>query len=83
MTKILQKIIGLRELREDTETYIEGVKKGKSFTVVRKSTPIFKIVPVDVWGDDGEWETIADFRKINKGKGVPAEEVIKALWSLK
>ncbi len=83
MTKILQKIIGLRELREDTELYIEGVKKGKSFTVVRKSTPIFKIVPVDVWGDEGDWETVADFRDMNKGKGVPTSEVLKALWSLK
>lgn len=39
-------IIGLRELRENMEKYIREVRKGRSFIVVRRSKPIFKIVPV-------------------------------------
>ena len=42
-----QTIVGLKELRENIDTYIEGVKKGRSFIVVRKSKPVFKISSLD------------------------------------
>ncbi len=71
-------IVGLKELRENMEKYIGHVKKGRSFTVVRRSRPIFKVVPVDEWGDEGEWETIADFRDMPNG-GMPATDFIKLL----
>jgi antitoxin (DNA-binding transcriptional repressor) of toxin-antitoxin stability system len=75
-------IVGLKELREDTEKYISQIEKGRSFTVVRRSKPIFKISPVDEWGDEGVWETVADFRKINP-KGVPVSDILKALKKLR
>ena len=71
-------IIGLKELREKTAHYIGQVAKGYSFTVIRRARPIFKIVPVDEWGDEGHWETMIDFTKIKKG-GVPASLILKAL----
>ncbi len=74
-------ILGLKELRENMEEYISEVKKGRSFLVVRRSKPIFKISPADMWGDEGVWETIADFRKIKKD-GVPIGDVISALKRL-
>ncbi len=36
---------------------------------------------VDEWGDEGEWETVVDFREINP-KGVPAEILIQAIDEL-
>jgi len=36
---------------------------------------------VDEWGDEGEWETVIDFRGINPN-GVPASEVLSALEKL-
>lgn len=36
---------------------------------------------VDEWGDDGEWETVVDFREINP-HGVSAQEVLVALNKL-
>ena len=78
-TPKLNKIVGVKELRENLEVYIDAVSKGKSFTVVRRSKPVFTIAPIgDEWGDEGTWETIADFTAINK-KGVPIEEVLAAL----
>ena len=77
----MNKIIGLKELRENTEPYIKNIKKGQSFIVIRKSKPIFKLSPVDEWGDDGIWEQVIDFTKISK-KGVAIEKVIKALEEL-
>lgn len=77
----MSKIIGLKELRENTGKYISQVSKGKSFTVVKRSKPVFKVVPVDEWGDEGTWETVVDFTKIKKG-GVPAKDVLKALREL-
>ncbi|MCR4333402.1 MAG: type II toxin-antitoxin system prevent-host-death family antitoxin [Patescibacteria group bacterium] len=77
----MQKIIGLKELRENMGTYIKHAEAGKSFTVVRRSRPIFRLVPVDEWGDEGKWETVVDFTKI-RPSGVPAEEVLTALKRL-
>ena len=74
-------IIGLKELRENTERYISHVKKGRSFLVVRRSKPIFRVSPVDEWGDEGVWETVVDFTKINK-RGVPIDDVIASLKRL-
>ncbi len=48
---------------------------------MRRSTPIFKITPVDKWGDEGTWETVIDFTQIKKG-GVPIEDVMKVLHKL-
>ena len=73
----MNNIIGLKDLRENTEKYISQVKKGKQFTVVRKSQPIFNITPTDEWDDGEVWETL-DLTKIRRG-GVPAKELIKIL----
>ena len=72
------KIIGLKDLRENMESYISEVKKGKSFTVVRRSTPIFKVSPIDEWGDDGVWETVLDLGNKKSG-GIEAKELLKRL----
>lgn len=77
----MTKIIGLKDLRENTEQYISHVKKGKSFLVVRRSKPIFRVSPVDEWGDEGVWETVVDFTKLNK-KGVPIDTVMASLKRL-
>ncbi len=74
----MAKIIGLKDLREHTGKYISQVAKGKSFTVVRRSKPVFKVVPVDEWGDEGVWESVVDFTKVKKS-GVPIKEVIESL----
>ena len=71
-------IVGLKDLRENTEEYINRVKRGQEFTIVRRSEPVFKITPVDVWGDEGAWETIADFSELNP-KGIPARNVLRSL----
>jgi prevent-host-death family protein len=75
-------MVGLKELRENAEVYIREVEKGRSFLVLRRSKPIFKITPVDEWGDEGNWESVLDFTKIRKG-GVPVEEVLKILDKIK
>lgn len=69
-------IIGLRELREDTNKVLEEVKKGGSFTVVRRSNPVFKIIPLE--DGDEVWEEVADFTKIKKG-GVDIGDILERL----
>lgn len=69
-------IIGLKELRENINTYIKEVQKGKSYIVARKSKPIFKISPAD---DHNEmWEEIIDFTKIKKG-GIEIYDLLSRL----
>jgi len=71
-------IIGLKELRENIETYISRIKEGKSFIIVKKSKPVFKIVPPEI---EERWETIVDFTTINKN-GISARKVLKELRKL-
>lgn len=71
-------IVGVKELRHNLDKYITEVGKGRSFTVVRRSRPVFKISPIDEWGDAGIWETVVDLRTINKD-GVSAKDVLRAL----
>ena len=73
-------IIGLKELRENTATYIREVGRGRSFIIMQKSKPIFAINPVDAWGDDGVWETVADFSIMKKLPKL--EDVLKSLRKL-
>ncbi len=75
----MRNLIGLKELRERVDVYINEVKRGKSFLVVRRSEPVFKISPPD---EDTElWETVVDFTKFYKN-GVPARTLLKKLRSL-
>lgn len=76
---IKSNIVGLKELRLNIEKYIRLIQKGHSFVVVRKSDPIFKLEPMDVWGDDGTWETITDFSSYSIEGGVPIDDLIKKL----
>ena len=86
MTKYIasDSIIGLKELRDNVDTYIAAVKKGKKFTVFRHSKPAFSIsspeeAEYDLDELDGPgWKTVIDFTKIRKG-GVPVEEVIESI----
>lgn len=71
-------IVGVKELRQNLDKYISQVNQGRTLTVVRRSRPVFKITPVDEWGDEGMWETVVDFTEINP-KGVPVKDVLKAL----
>jgi antitoxin (DNA-binding transcriptional repressor) of toxin-antitoxin stability system len=73
---LARNIIGLKDLRLNTSKYISKIKKGESFLVMQKSTPVFNISPVDEWGDEGVWKTLIDFTKIRKG-GIPADELIE------
>ena len=78
MANIGTNIIGFKDLRLNADKYINAIARGKSFTVVRRSKPIFNITPIDEWGDEGKWETIVDFRDKN-GRGIKAEELLKIL----
>lgn len=70
--------VGLKELRENIETYINQVEKGKSFIVIRRSKPVLKISSPD---EDELWEQVVDFTTINKN-GVSAREILKELRKL-
>lgn len=65
LTKISKKIIGVKELRNNLEEYISEINKGQSFTVIKRSKPVFQINPIDDEGD--QWEEVVDFTKIKKG----------------
>ena len=75
----MKNLVGLKELRENVDTYISEVKKGKSFIVVRRSKPIFKIAPADE--ADELWETVIDFTGFYQD-GIPARQLLRKLRSL-
>lgn len=77
-----ENIIGLKEFRENVDEYAKKINKGKSFIVVKRSRPIFKIVPMHYESDEGTWKTVIDFTKIRK-EGVPAEDFLKIARKIK
>lgn len=68
-------IVGVKELRNNLDQYINEVKNGASFTVVKRSKPVFKMVPVV---QDEQWEEVVDFTEIKKG-GVSISELLNRL----
>ena len=74
----MEQLIGLKELREKLGKYVARVKKGESFVIIKKSKPVFKIVPFE---SEEKWETVADFTSINKN-GVSAQKILKELRKL-
>jgi len=71
-------IIGLKEFRQNAESFIKRVNKGESFTVLKRSNPVFKITAVE---NEEMWETVADFTEIKK-EGIPAMDILKAIKSV-
>ncbi len=67
--------VSLKELRENFPKYTAAVAKGRSFTVLKRSRPVFRITPV---ADEGKWDTIVDFTEIDP-RGVDADELLKRL----
>ena len=64
------------------EKYIAEVEKGKTFLIMKKSKPAFKMVPVDEWGDEGIWKTVADFAHL-PGGGLPGDEFLRMIREAK
>lgn len=71
------KIVGLKELRENMETYIEAVERGEKVMVVRRSKPVFVLQHPDE--DEDQWETVIDFTEGGTRKGVDMREVLTAI----
>jgi prevent-host-death family protein len=75
-TKINNDTVGLKELRENMETYIKRVSNGESITVFRRSSPLFKLTPIGE--DEAEWESVIDFTK-ETGRGVPIDQLLASM----
>ena len=71
----LQRFVGVKELRKNLDEYITQIAKGCSFTVIKRSKPVFNITPVE---DDASWEEVIDFTKVKKG-GVKIKEILSRL----
>ena len=71
----MEKVIGLKDLRENTKTYIKEARRGRSFLVVRRSRPVFRITPPE---EAENWEQVIDFTGIKKG-GVSIKNLLERL----
>ena len=72
-------LVGLKELRINLDKYIKDVERGSSFTVLRRSKPVFRIGPVDTEESEIGWDTLFDADRDNKGKGIAGGEVLRIL----
>jgi antitoxin (DNA-binding transcriptional repressor) of toxin-antitoxin stability system len=70
----MNNIITVKKLRANMQGYADKVKKGQSFLVFKKSTPLFKIEPIE----NEAWEELIDFTKIKKG-GIEINELLNRL----
>ncbi|MCR4307993.1 MAG: hypothetical protein NUV80_05510, partial [Candidatus Berkelbacteria bacterium] len=62
------------------DKYAAQVKAGRFITVVKRSEPLFRLVPIDDDDDDANWETLIDFRKFpGYENGIPASDLLARL----
>lgn len=71
-----QNIIGLKELRENMNEFIDRIQDGEEFTVLKRSKPVFRLGPLT--NTEERWEEAADFTKAKKG-GVEIDEILNRL----
>ncbi len=72
----MKNFVGLKELRENMEEYIKRIKKGEDLIVIRRSTPLFRISPIE--NKEEEWEEVIDFTKIKKG-GINIKDILSRI----
>lgn len=64
----MQKIIGLKEFRADVQAVAESVAKGNEYVVVKRSRPLFRILPArDPKTQLAAWRKLAGVWKGHKG----------------
>lgn len=68
-------MIGLKDLRQNVANYAKEVGRGKSFIVIKRSKPLFKITPIS---ETGEWEEVVDFTKLKRG-GVKIKDLLSRI----
>lgn len=71
----MDNLIGLKDLRLNMNKYVNEIKAGKSFIVLKQSKAIFKLTPID---EDENWEEVVNFAKIKKG-GVNLNELLEII----
>ncbi len=69
----MDSLIALKDFRERLPVYEKHIKAGKSFTIVKRSRPIFTVGPID-----DTWETVIDFTKFKKG-GIDIDDLLERL----
>lgn len=72
----MKNIVGIKELRNNLDEYIEKVEKGSTFLVLKRSKPVFTISAPDK--EEEMWEEVVDFTKFKRG-GVNLEELLGRL----
>lgn len=70
----MDRIIGLKEFRNNVEDYVKRMNRGYKFIVLKRGKPVFEISPVG----PNVWEEVIDFTKIKKG-GVNIQDLLKRL----
>jgi len=71
----MNNLVSLKQLRTRLTDYTALIEdKGLTFIVLRKSKPVFKIIPVE----QESWETVVDFTQIDPA-GAPLSRVKKTL----
>lgn len=68
-------IIGLKELRDNMDAIAERTKQGESFTVVKRSRPIFELTPVSA-DASGRQQEIAEWTRQYIQRYKPAFEAL-------
>ena len=79
----MPKDISIKELRANLSEIADNVEKGASYRVIRRSKPSFFIMNIDAEVPEEGWETVVDFTDGGKTNGVPIDEVLKEMRTMR
>ena len=71
--------IPIKSFRANLANIADQVEQRKSFTVIRRSKPSFRVVQISDEVPEEEWETVIDFTKKGKEKGAKIQDALKVL----
>lgn len=75
----MSKIVPIKEFRKNLAYFADLAQQGDSIIVIRRSAPVFKVVPIEHLEVEDKWENEIDFTEGEKKKGIPAKKLLEAM----
>lgn len=75
----MSQVVPIKTFRKNLSHFADLVDQGDTIIVIRRSIPVFKVIPVKTIEADDQWEELIDFTDHGKKKGIRAQKLLKIM----